>query len=782
MAIAVMALGIPIAAYAQSNQQDWKQSPTGLNVTAGDNAGELNLTWDPHTQTSKTLSDYRVTWTPDGEAFKTNDQTEWYAYPTTNEVTVTGLEAGATYKVRVRARYDDGRKSNWSDVVSGQSGVTPNSPATGQPTISGTAEVGDTLTAGTSAIADDNGLTNAVFSHQWVRSTAGSHTDIPGATNASYVITPADAESKIKVRVSFTDDDGYLETLTSAATASVPEPESDVVPGQSGVTPNSPATGQPTISGTTEVGDTLTAGTSAIADDNGLTNAVFSHQWVRSTAGSHTDIPGATNASYVITPADAESKIKVRVSFTDDDGYLETLTSAATASVPEPEGEQPQRDKGDGYDQNATPRSGHPAAASPCPAVNDWCTTMMVADAEGDGLLHGYEFDKFGSIVDDTIQPGGANINVWTVHTFAHPHPQLPDYIFFGSNPRVPRGTQVTIEGHTFIADAESHDGEEGDTGDKWEFPSGELPASLIWSDGQEVTISVKFPSPCDNVANTIVVKNLLGEITQPGESQFHNIKLDPFKSYLIEAIGVDGRDMLGVTEHSNLTLEDPDIPAFWNASGKSRVDIFSPYHDDGHGKNVIKRTTKTDYRTYKVEVAAGDNGTGTYQFKVRLNNVCRVNDDGEVDYHRVGGPNGYPNFDLPAGTGGRHVLYIGTEYSDYVSRTELHHVLGDNWDSDPDEDWFGVDLQQGEEYTVRLMTQTSLPERLQATELKILGIHDADGNAISGTASAGAAGKEVFVTNWEAPSTGRHYIAVGTEGTDRTGIYWISITRKDSN
>ena len=105
------------------------------------------------------------------------------------------------------------------------------------------------------------------------------------------------------------------------------------------------------------------------------------------------------------------------------------------------------------------------SAASPCPAVNDWCTTMTVADAEGDGLLHGYEFDKFGSIVDDTIQPGGANINVWTVHTFAHPHPQLPDYIFFGSNPRVPRGTQVTIEGHTFIADAESHDGEEGDTG-----------------------------------------------------------------------------------------------------------------------------------------------------------------------------------------------------------------------------------------------------------------------------------------------------------------------------
>ena len=26
------------------------------------------------------------------------------------------------------------------------------------------------------------------------------------------------------------------------------------------------------------------------------------------------------------------------------------------------------------------------SAASPCPAVNDWCTTMTVADAEGDGI------------------------------------------------------------------------------------------------------------------------------------------------------------------------------------------------------------------------------------------------------------------------------------------------------------------------------------------------------------------------------------------------------------
>ena len=79
--------------------------------------------------------------------------------------------------------------------------------------------------------------------------------------------------------------------------------------------------------------------------------------------------------------------------------------------------------------------------------------------------------------------------------------------------------------------------------------------------------------------------------------------------------------------------------------------------------------------------------------------------------------------------------------------------MLGDNWDSNRDEDWIGVDLEQGEEYTGRLRTKTSLPERLQATELKILGVHDSNGNAITGIASAGAAGRTVFVTDWEAPA-----------------------------
>ena len=58
----------------------------------------------------------------------------------------------------------------------------------------------------------------------------------------------------------------------------------------------------------------------------------------------------------------------------------------------------------------------------------------------------------------------------------------------------------------------------------------------------------------------------------------------------------------------------------------------------------------------------------------------------------------------------------------------------------------------------------------------------DANGTVISGTASAGAAGKKVFVTDWTAPNTGRFHIAVGSEGLDRTGMYWLSIIKDATN
>ena len=97
---------------------------------------------------------------------------------------------------------------------------------------------------------------------------------------------------------------------------------------------SSPATGAPTISGTMRAGETLTASTSGIEDADGMDNVAYSYQWM----ADDTDIAGATSASYTLTDSEEGKaiKVKVRVSFTDDEGNDESLTSAATDAVASP--------------------------------------------------------------------------------------------------------------------------------------------------------------------------------------------------------------------------------------------------------------------------------------------------------------------------------------------------------------------------------------------------------------------------------------------------------------
>ena len=96
---------------------------------------------------------------------------------------------------------------------------------------------------------------------------------------------------------------------------------------------NTLATGAPTITGTPRVGEELTADTSAIADDDGITTPNFTHQWVRVDVDDETDI-GTDASTYTLTDDDADQQIKVEVSFTDDEGVAEgPLSSEATAAV-----------------------------------------------------------------------------------------------------------------------------------------------------------------------------------------------------------------------------------------------------------------------------------------------------------------------------------------------------------------------------------------------------------------------------------------------------------------
>ena len=174
---------------------------------------------------------------------------------------------------------------------------------------------------------DAEGLTSVSYTYQWIRTAAGVDTNISGATASTYTLVAADLGTTIKVTVSFTDDASNAETLTSNVSVIIARPA------------NTAATGKPGITGTAQVGQTLTATVGTSADVDGLPNPFLtdvntSFQWIRvATDNSETNIASATASTYTLVAADLGTTIKVKVGFADYYDYDETLTSDATAAV-----------------------------------------------------------------------------------------------------------------------------------------------------------------------------------------------------------------------------------------------------------------------------------------------------------------------------------------------------------------------------------------------------------------------------------------------------------------
>ena len=265
--------------------------------------------------------------------------------------TLTGTEEGQ--RIRVIVRFDDnsGNAETVRATTAGTVGPTNNAPASGAPVINGTAEVGNTLTAGVAGrVSDPDGTAGADYRYQWIRvgedvsvpdsftttffitnterrPRVPGETDIDGATSSTYELTGDDVGEKIKVRVTFTDDAGYSETLTS-------EDFPDADPPTVVELGNSVATGAPTISGTPEVGEELTADVSTIADVDGIVGANYRYQWVRvESLYTYTRIPGETSSTYTLRGVDKDSQIRVRVRFYDDQGHSESVLSAAYGPI-----------------------------------------------------------------------------------------------------------------------------------------------------------------------------------------------------------------------------------------------------------------------------------------------------------------------------------------------------------------------------------------------------------------------------------------------------------------
>ena len=200
--------------------------------------------------------------------------------------------------------------------------ASANAAPTGLPAITGTARVGETLTASVEGIDDADGLGDETFSYQWVSNDGNADSDIADATDAAYEVAAADEGKALKVRVAFTDGGGTVETLVSEPTAAV-------------AAANAAPTGLPAITGAARVGETLAATVDGIDDADGIEGVTFSYQWVANDGNADTDIAVATKAAYEVQATDLGRTLKVRVAFTDEGGTDETLVSEPTAAVTE---------------------------------------------------------------------------------------------------------------------------------------------------------------------------------------------------------------------------------------------------------------------------------------------------------------------------------------------------------------------------------------------------------------------------------------------------------------
>jgi hypothetical protein len=169
------------------------------------------------------------------------------------------------------------------------------------PTITGTAQVGQRLTASTGAWAS-----GASFTYSWRR----SGTTAPVGTTSTYTPVAADIGKTLSVTVTATRA-GYTTATTPARTTAA-------VLGRAFTT--SPT---PTISGTTTTGSILTAATGTW---NPSTSVTYTYVWSRATgiAGVLTPISGAKSKTYTLVAADKGKYLTVTVTA--------TLTGYATMS------------------------------------------------------------------------------------------------------------------------------------------------------------------------------------------------------------------------------------------------------------------------------------------------------------------------------------------------------------------------------------------------------------------------------------------------------------------
>lgn len=196
---------------------------------------------------------------------------------------------------------------------------TPPDP-TSTVNISDTTPSEDQELTASPSITDADGVNGQTLVFSWQTETdVGSWTTI--GTGVAFTPDDEAVGARLRVVATYQDGDGISESVTSAPT----DPVTNV---------NDPPSGRPLLGDTTPVeGQPVTAHTGTISDADGLVGVNFAFQWQEDPGSGFVDIGGATRRTFTPTQAQVGRPLRVVVSFTDNHGTGEQVTSLASSPV-----------------------------------------------------------------------------------------------------------------------------------------------------------------------------------------------------------------------------------------------------------------------------------------------------------------------------------------------------------------------------------------------------------------------------------------------------------------
>ncbi|MFL2493822.1 MAG: beta strand repeat-containing protein, partial [Candidatus Thalassarchaeum sp.] len=265
--------------------------------------------------------------------------------PHSNSVTITcttGCSSGAWLSVSgavLSGTPGDDEVGSYSVVLTASDGsltstqsfsiTVTNVNDAGSVALSGTAAEDSQLTATPSD--DDNDGSGDTYTYAWQSSSDLSTWSSIGSNSNTYTLTQSEVGKYVRVTVSYTDDDGTVESHSTQTTSTI----SNV---------NDANTAVPTISGTLTQGQTLTASPAPLSgnDEDGTTTADassyagYSYQWqscTTSAASSCSNMNGKTSSTLALSNDEVGKYMRVVVSYTDDQSTAESVNSAISAVV-----------------------------------------------------------------------------------------------------------------------------------------------------------------------------------------------------------------------------------------------------------------------------------------------------------------------------------------------------------------------------------------------------------------------------------------------------------------